>query len=260
MNKIHPPGRAMKSRFFHAAFTLSLAAIGLSGCLNKVIPPLSSPLWPLRQSAPPPSTPQPPSPAPEAKETAAPPPSAPAVPEPPKTITSSETERCNQYACFRDGFNAFGTQLNLTGTSLRRYLWVNVYSAALYLPPEANIEYRGGIPKGPKMLILVYHRAVEKQKIVSTIIDNVYSNPDVDGAKVKARFDALTAAFDPPLEGSRYYFLYLPDRGTALLHDGEEKVLIPGDDFAEAFFGMWLSSHERSPMREDLLGAKKSAR
>ncbi len=162
--------------------------------------------------------------------------------------------RCLDKVCFDMSRPLGDKTLFLRGMALRKYIWFDIYTAALYLPLDVPGNPKQ-VPAGPKILVLEYHRAVEKGKIVETIIQNVKREKDVDEKAVRARFDDLTAAFDPPFPGDRYEFIYEPGRGTSLVKDGQERVVIPGDDFAHAFFGIWISSYtEDHAMRRKLLG------
>ena len=40
--------------------------------------------------------------------------------------------------------------------------------------------------------------------------------------------------------GDRYALTYLPGEGTELAKNGVRLALVPGEEFAEAYFGIWL--------------------
>ena len=119
---------------------------------------------------------------------------------------------------------------------------------------ESNTDLDFGVPKGPKAIVLEYNRNIKKSKIVQTIQNNVRHNPKVDYAQLEERFNQLAAAFDPPQKGDRYEFVYTPGKGTAMIKDGLERTVIPGADFAFAFFGIWTGDHlEDQTLRRQLL-------
>ena len=163
---------------------------------------------------------------------------------------------CRYDSCFNPVEQLEGLILALRGVTLRKFFMLDIYTVALYLPEDVDTQDTV-VPDGPKIIILDYHRQIEKAKVVAAIEDNVGKNPRVDQAAVHERFDKLTRAFDPPHKGDRYIFSYVPGKGTSLIKDGVERVVIPGDDFAFAFFGIWTSPHgEDKKMRTELLALK----
>lgn len=187
--------------------------------------------------------------------------------EKPKPSTTSEKEppiltkaprptgeRCFEKICFKDRLDFNGKEFDLLGMGKREYLWADIYTAAFYLPKNVT-AYSKGVPQGAKIIVLEYQRTIEKQKIIDSINDNVVANPDADHVELRPRFDDFTDGFEPPHKGSRYYFVYEPGQGTALIKDGVTTVTIPGNDFADAFYGIWL--HEATgnqSLRSALLG------
>jgi len=170
-------------------------------------------------------------------------------------------ERCEKSACFKTTESFQGMDFVLQGAFLRKYLWIEVYTASFYLPQtDTGVKYTHGVPDGAKMIIFEYHRTIEKKKIIESIENKIYSLPYIDKAALRERFQQLTSAFETPQAQSKYYFVYVPGRGTALIYNGEETILIPGEDFASAFFGIWLYEKEASPIRAELLGDAVSAR
>lgn len=164
--------------------------------------------------------------------------------------------QCLENTCFETFVVREGTAFRLVGTGLRKFLWVDVYTAAFYLPEKSQPEFRRGTFEGPKMIVLEYHRKIEKTKIIQSIEEDIHRNPEVDPEKLKDRFGFLTAAFEAPEKaGSRYEFVYSPGKGMQLIYQGQTRVLIPGDDFADAFFGIWTSPFSKNPeLRLSLLG------
>jgi hypothetical protein len=160
---------------------------------------------------------------------------------------------CEGKSCFNNQEFIQGTPFYLKGIGKRMHLVFDVYTAAFYLSDQKRQdEY--GVPIGAKMIILEYNRTVKKKKVVESIIANVGANPNADAPYLRPRFDQFSDAFDTPHDKSRYYFVYVPGQGTSMIKNGETRITIPGDDFAQAFFGMWF--HEKTEnveLREKLL-------
>lgn len=160
---------------------------------------------------------------------------------------------CHGEVCFKDQELVQDVPFYLQGIAKRTHLVFDVYMAAFYLSDQP-LEKSHGVPLGAKLIILEYSRTIEKQKVIDSIIDNVDSNPDADAKNLRSRFDQFSDAFEPPHKGSRYYFVYVPEKGTSMIKDGHVTITIPGDDFAEAFFGLWFHEKVGNPeLREKLL-------
>jgi hypothetical protein len=113
-----------------------------------------------------------------------------------------------------------------------------VYEAALYAPPDSRAaELVAGA--APRCLLLEYRRPVTRDIIV-TAADAVLERQAVAIAPLKARLDQLNAAFRDVDAGDRYQLCHAPGGDTRLSLNGEELIRIPGDDFAAAYFGIWL--------------------
>lgn len=159
------------------------------------------------------------------------------------TLTSAPekpAQKCLEHICFDEVYAFDGRDYFLSGIGKRQYLWADIYTAAFYLPQSESLEFENGVPQGPKLIVLEYQRTVEKQKVIDSIINNVTENPDADEIVLRPRFDRFTEGFEPPHNGSRYFFVYDPASGTKLIKDGITTVTIEGDDFADAFYGIWL--------------------
>ena len=69
------------------------------------------------------------------------------------------------------------------------------------------------------------------------------------------RIDALHRAYRDVRPDDRYSLTYLPDVGTELRLNNELLASIPGNDFAEAYFGIWLGNQPLDEgLRDELLG------
>ena len=65
----------------------------------------------------------------------------------------------------------------------------------------------------------------------------------------------LNAAYRDVAAGDRYQLCHAPGADTRLSLNGEELIRIPGDDFAVAYFGIWLRDGAISEdLRSALLG------
>jgi Chalcone isomerase-like len=79
-------------------------------------------------------------------------------------------------------------------------------------------------------------------------------NSGVPIATLRSRLDLLERALPALEKGDRLDFTYLPGVGTVVRGQGRE-LKVPGKDFAEALFSVWLGPHaDSSALQDKLLG------
>jgi hypothetical protein len=91
--------------------------------------------------------------------------------------------------------------------------------------------------------------------IIITAADTVLQRQAVPLPALAARLDRLNAAYRDVDAGDRYQLCHAPGGDTRLSLNDEELIRIPGDDFAAAYFGIWLRDGAISEdLRSALLG------
>ena len=162
---------------------------------------------------------------------------------------------CIGEVCFDSRRRIGEADLPLLGASLKRYLFFDVYSIALYGPADARSP--GAISSDvPKQLSLYYHRSIDKEDIIRAADTVLRKNPSVDMPALRARLEQLNAKYQDVAKGDRYDLIYQPGVGTKLLFNDTLATVIPGADFGRAYLGIWLSKHpiDRA-LRDALLGS-----
>lgn len=182
-----------------------------------------------------------------------------------------------------------GTTLALNGLGVRKatFLRINVYVAALYLPPSDSLRSTdthpgagaGGIDRrgeagaradapvssdsqaiiasrGPWDLVLHFVRGVGARDIRDAFSDAFASE---GGGRVPAplamRVAMLNGWVADMRAGETMTFLRIPERGVELDVGGRSMGVIPGDDFARALLAIWLGDHPPNPeLKAGLLG------
>ena len=130
-------------------------------------------------------------------------------------------------------------QLTIRGSGTVHYArLIRVYDAVLYAPagrPAADLV-EGSTPR---CLQIEYRRAVRKDIIIEAA-DTVLRRQGVPVAALQGRLDRLKNAYRDVGPGDRYQLCHAPGGDTRLSLNGEELIRIPGEDFAVAYFGIWL--------------------
>lgn len=157
--------------------------------------------------------------------------------------------------------NVDGNELRLQGTSLFRYLaTIKVVAGALYVDPR-HLDRDPLSPDVPKQLELSYFLSVDAEDFAEVTHQGIRRNVDfATYAKLKQRIDRFNSFYRDVRSGDRYTLTYLPDVGTTLALNDRPLGTIPGRDFAEAIFLIWLGD---DPMDEgfkrDLLSYRQHA-
>ena len=145
--------------------------------------------------------------------------------------------------------------LNLNGLGLREKFWVDIYVAALYLPFQSknpNKVIKSDVPK--RLDIEFIYSKVPKQKMLDTFEQNLKDNPQIS-PPAQEKMRSCYKWFQNFTTGDTVSFIYEPKQGTTFIVNGSPKATIPGIDFMEAVFTIYLGPKPASvPLRQALLG------
>lgn len=159
-------------------------------------------------------------------------------------VTESESRPavCYHKVCFPAAAEVDGRSLPLRSAGKKDWWRFSLYDAGLYLP--GGVSKDGVLSDIPKKLVLRYRRSIDAEKMVKAADHHLARNPDIDLAAIRGRVDYLHSLYRSVRNGDEYALVYAPGRGTQLYFNGEKQgELIPGRDFAEAYFAIWLSKH-----------------
>lgn len=156
---------------------------------------------------------------------------------------------------FPDTISIGNRQIPLRGAALLRWLSIfKVYVAALYLPEmevPQNVPAED-IPKRLEISYLVSIDGPDSGKGAEAILERNLSADDL--ARLRTRIGKLNAVYRDVKPGDRYALSYLPGKGKELSYNGRPLITIEGDDFAAAYFAIWLGSDPNDrDMRDQLV-------
>ena len=156
---------------------------------------------------------------------------------------------------FPDRIQINESALVLNGAGLREKYWIDIYVAALYLPkasavPQAIIEQNT-----PKRIQLqfIYPR-VTKSQMIETLEENFAQNPNIS-PETRQAIQKCTGWMEDFTTGDEIIFDYEPSSGTSIFVKGQKKGTIPGPDFMNAVYTIYLGPAPASEnLKEALLG------
>lgn len=159
-------------------------------------------------------------------------------------------------ASFEEAIRLDGNSLDLAGTGVAKYRVVfTVYAAALYVP-EGTPRDEVLDEDTPRRLEIEYFYEIPPEDIIRAANTVLERQLGEDGmAAIEDRLSRFQDWFEAVEDGDRYRMDYVPGEGTTLSFNGEEVGTVEGADFAEAYFGIWLSDNEplSDGLREDLM-------
>ncbi len=148
-----------------------------------------------------------------------------------------------------DGSDPEAARLRLRSMALLRYRVVfRGYVAALYLPDD--IASPRVLDETPRRLELRYFWGIGAEDFGRAADQKLEESRSAEElAALRERIDRLHAAYRDVEPGDRYALDYIPGAGTTLRLNGDPLIEIPGADFAEVYFGLWLGD---DPLDEGL--------
>jgi hypothetical protein len=141
-----------------------------------------------------------------------------------------------------------GCELHLNGMGVSWKGLFKVYVAGLYLE-EPTADARAAINTDKaKRIVLAMLRDVSRERFIQAIETGILRNSRPAMPTLRARLDLLEQALPPLKQGNVLDCTYLPGAGTLVRGQGKE-LTIPGKDFADALFSIWLGT---KPLNADL--------
>jgi chalcone isomerase-like protein len=136
-----------------------------------------------------------------------------------------------------------GKSLHLMGMGLRKKLWFKVYIASFYLEEPTADAATAVSSDQVKRVEMHMLRDLERGKIVEAVEAGFEKNSGPRMPRLRQRLDAFLKAIPDLKAGEVIFNTYLPGRGTVIKAGGSAEITVPGKDFADALFSVWLGEH-----------------
>ena len=158
---------------------------------------------------------------------------------------------------FPDQAQVEGSSLILNGLGLRQatMMKVNVYVAALYVTKTSTDPKALLGSNEPSELILQFVRNVGAEDLRKGWSEGFEKNSKDQLPALKDRIAMLNGWMGDVKTGERLTFIHKPGTGLQVDVNGAVKGIIKGDDFAKAFFAIWLGGDPPNPeIKAGILG------
>ena len=133
-----------------------------------------------------------------------------------------------------------GLELRLNGMGfLKKTVFFKVYVVGLYLEKPTSHARVAITTDEPKRIVISMLRNVSRKMFVQAVEMGVMRNSGPQMPRLRARLDRLELALPALNKGEILDMTYLPGAGT-LVRGGHQTMTIPGKDFSDALFSVWL--------------------
>ena len=144
-----------------------------------------------------------------------------------------------------------GHPLLLNGSGDRSKFFTNVYVASLYLTQTSSDANHIINQDQPQLMRLnITSSLITKNRLMSSIKEGLKLSAGSEYSKYAAMLDAVFNAQAIEVnDGDQFDFFYVPGEGTRISFNNEEIKTVPGLDFKQVLFGIWIG---KKPVQADL--------
>jgi hypothetical protein len=126
----------------------------------------------------------------------------------------------------------------------------------LYVPQRSSDPSQILRTDEPKVVELVFVHDVRRDQMTKAWQEGFQKNAGPRLAALQPRIDLMNGWMVDAKKGDTLAFTYLPGQGVEVRVGATVKGTIPGDDFAQALFGIWLGPHPPNErLKAGLLGS-----
>ena len=152
-------------------------------------------------------------------------------------------------------------ELVLNGAGLRhKFAFIKVYIGSLYLTQKKNDNEAIFADTGPKRVSMhILSGEVTAQDLIASMNNALAENLSPhELALLEKRIrdlNTMMSSIKALNKGSVVHLDYLPNVGTRVIVDGQERITIPGEDFFRAMLHIWIGNKPvDGRLRDAMLG------
>lgn len=169
----------------------------------------------------------------------------------------SANEKRLAQADFPDRLEVEGQELVLRNASVLRYLFIDVYSAALLTPPDQPLA-NPIMPGEPLHLELYYYRDIDRKDVIKAAwiaLERQYDKQTL--TQLRPGIETLHDTFTDIAAGDRYALTLDHKHALTLKYNGEMAFSSDNSELARAYVGIWLKENGLSDdLREKLTASR----
>jgi len=138
--------------------------------------------------------------------------------------------------------NVGPSTLTLNGAGVRTKMWVKAYVGALYLKAPTSDANAVIAAEEPKRIVLVLLRDLSKDQMTSSFREAFEANAGPRMPALRDRMARFEGFLQSGHRGDWMAITYRPGHGVTVVNKAGNSIVIPGKDFADALFSVWLGS------------------
>jgi Chalcone isomerase-like len=147
--------------------------------------------------------------------------------------------------------------LILNGSGLRTAIGMRIYKGGLYLEQKSN-KAQEIIDTNAPMAVLMEIKSslITGERLEKSTRDGFQNATGGNALHIKNEIEAFIALIKANLcVGDQYLFVYIPQKGTRIIKNGQIIGVINGFQFKKALFGIWLCSKPpQQELKKGMLG------
>lgn len=147
--------------------------------------------------------------------------------------------------------------LHLNGAGIREKMWIDLYVGALFLEKSNhNADAIITMDKAMAIDLTIISSLITSEKMVDAVNEGFKYSTNGHPEKFEQEITELLNVFKTPIsKGDHYSFVYIPNKGTEIIKNSTLAIVIPGLEFKQALFGIWLCSKPADKnLKKGLLG------
>ncbi len=156
---------------------------------------------------------------------------------------------------FADQITISEKKLYLNGVGIKKSFFSTLYACGLYLHHPTYDADKAIKNDLYKQIVMHFQSKLSKDKIVEGWNDGFFNNSQEKLYILQERITTFNALFRDMAANDRITFSYVPKQGTTITINNETKGTIPGSDFMQALWAIWLGDNPAdSDMKKGMLG------
>lgn len=156
---------------------------------------------------------------------------------------------------FADQVTIAEKKLYLNGVGIKKNFFSSIYACGLYLPHPTYDADKAIKADLCKQVIIHFKSKFSKDKLIEGWNDGFFNNSQEKLYILQERITTFNTFFRDMAANDRITFSYIPKQGTTVKINDETKGTIPGSDFMQALWAIWLGSNPAdSDLKKGMLG------
>lgn len=153
-----------------------------------------------------------------------------------------------------DSIQLGGQTLPLNGMGLREFIFIDIYVGGMYLPSFTASDTQAITADVPKRMVMHFiYDEVTREQMIDTFREGLDNNPDAKSMGERA--ERLYAVMETCHAGDQVVLDYIPGQGLSISLKGRVTDIIPGADFMEAVWTLFIGPVPPSKkLKKGLLG------